>query len=63
MDITDLVWETGEGGARLVKVFSSIDGLKKEQKCVKNCGIVKVEIRIIDVIEEPSDKNDFEDLG
>lgn len=48
---TDWDWEIGEalGGT---KIYSSANDLKRERKCVENCGIVKVKVELIEVVDE-----------
>lgn len=36
------------------KVYPSIKSLKKEQPCTKTCGVVKVQVRLVKVVEEES---------
>lgn len=47
----DFEHELGEalGGNR---IFSSIEDLKKNRKCVDECGIVRVEVRLVSVVEQ-----------
>lgn len=48
---TDWNWELGEamGGA---EVYCSVDDLKQERKCVSSCGVVKVKVELVEVVEE-----------
>lgn len=34
------------------KVFPSIETLRKHLRCVDECGIVKVEVRLVQVVEQ-----------
>jgi hypothetical protein len=47
----DYTWELGEalGG---VKVYASVEDLKEDHKCWKECGIVEVEVTKTKVIEK-----------
>ena len=47
---TDFDYELGlaEGG---VQVYFSIEDLKRCRPCVEDCGIVKVEVRLLEVIQ------------
>jgi len=47
-------WELGEacGGT---KVYCSMEDLKREHKCVSSCGIVKVKVELIEIIDEGRD--------
>ena len=48
---TDFDWELGEalGGTDL---YSSIEDLRENRECVDTCGIVKVEINLVKIIQE-----------
>ena len=48
---TDWDWEFGEarGGTA---VYCSEADLKRERKCVSSCGIVKVKVELVEVVEE-----------
>lgn len=35
-------------------VYSSIEALRRERGCVKDCGIVEVEVRLRRVVQEPT---------
>ena len=50
MCATDWYWELGEarGGT---KVYCSVSDLKRERKCVSSCGIVKVKVELVEVVE------------
>ena len=50
MDKVDFDHELGaaSGGN---KVYSSVDDLKHQKPCTKDCGIVKVEIRCVEVVQ------------
>jgi len=37
------------------KVYASIDILRKERPCVDGCGIVQVEVKLVRVVQEPSE--------
>jgi hypothetical protein len=47
----DYDWELGEalGGT---EVYCSVEDLKKERKCVKNCGIVKVKVTLEECVQK-----------
>jgi hypothetical protein len=47
---TDWNWELGEarGGT---EVYASVEDCKRSRKCVENCGIVKVKIDLVEVVE------------
>lgn len=47
---TDWDWELGEalGGT---KIYESIEDLKNNRKCVQSCGIVKVKIELVEIID------------
>ena len=51
MDKIDFECEIGlaSGGNT---IYPSIEDLKEHKKCVSECGIVKVEVKLIEVIEE-----------
>lgn len=46
----DWNWELGEarGGT---EIYASIEDCKRKRECVKNCGIVKVKIELVEVVE------------
>ena len=46
----DFEWEVGEalGGTR---IYPSLEDLKENCKCVKECGIVKVRVELLEVVE------------
>lgn len=52
MDMTDFYDELGEGPT--CKIYSSIEQLKKDSPCVKQCGIVKVKVILEEAIQEPN---------
>lgn len=54
MDFTDFNWEVGE--APEVRVYSTEEQLRV-RKCVEECGIVEVEVRIIRVVKEPGESS------
>lgn len=47
---TDFKWEIGDalGGTT---IYPSIEDLKDNRKCVKQCGIVKVRIELVEISE------------
>ena len=47
---TDFDWELGEalGGT---DVYASVKDIKRSRTCVANCGIVKVKIEFVEVVE------------
>jgi hypothetical protein len=47
---TDWNWELGEalGGTT---IYPTIEDLKTERKCTDSCGVVKVKIELIEVVE------------
>ena len=51
MDKIDFECEIGlaQGGNT---IYPTIKDLKKNKKCVEECGIVKVEVKLVKVIEE-----------
>ncbi len=51
MDKIDFECEVGLADGGNV-VYPSIENLKKNKKCVSQCGIVKVEVKLIEVVEE-----------
>lgn len=38
-------------GANDVKIYTDLDVLKRQRKCVKECGIVEVEVTLVKVVE------------
>ncbi len=47
---TEFDWEVGEAlGAS--RVYSTVEELKEKRKCTQNCGIVKVSISVVEVIQ------------
>ena len=51
MDKIDFECEIGlQSGGNTI--YQSIEDLKEHKKCVSECGIVKVEVKLIEVIEE-----------
>lgn len=50
MCATDFNWEVGEalGGTT---VYASVEDLKHNRKCVEQCGIVKVEVKLVEVVD------------
>lgn len=59
MDLVDFECELGmaSGGNA---VYASIEDLRKQHPCVKQCGIVKVKVEAIEVIQE-TDYSDMDD--
>lgn len=47
---TDFDWELGEarGGT---EVYCSVTDLKRKRKCVEQCGIVKVKVSLVEVVD------------
>jgi hypothetical protein len=45
-----------EGDSHGTRVFSDIEDLKTHRKCVSQCGIVKVKIELVEVVQD-SDYN------
>ncbi len=56
MDLTDWDYELGEalGGN---KIYPSIEDCIENNKCIDECGIIKVEIRAVEVIQERNESN------
>lgn len=54
MDYTDFHYELGAAldGNR---IFPSISSLKRRQPCSKVCGIVRVKVTLLEVVEEPQE--------
>jgi len=50
MCTTDFNWEVGEalGGTT---IYPSVEDLKHHRKCVEKCGVVKVEVKLVEVVE------------
>lgn len=40
---TDFIWEFPEGSS-MVEIYSSLEELKKQRKCIDDCGYVVVKI-------------------
>ena len=53
MDLTDFSHELGEakGGNT---VFASVKDMKENKKCVEECGYCKVEVQLVEVLQEPN---------
>lgn len=51
MDKVDFDYELGEA-IDGNKVFPSLEALKKYKPCTRSCGIVKVEVRLKEVIQD-----------
>ena len=51
MDKTDFDFEL-ENVSEGTKVFPTVKALKENMKCVDECGIVEVEIKLVRVVEE-----------
>jgi hypothetical protein len=52
---TEYDWEVGEAlGAS--RIYCSVDDLKNNRKCVENCGIVKVKIEMVEIVQ-PENRN------
>jgi hypothetical protein len=58
MDKVDWDYELGQA-LDGNKVFPSIDALKKYKPCVRSCGIVKVEVRLKEVIQDTDFSEDI----
>ena len=56
MDLTDWDHHLGEDSAGS-KVYPGIDDCIKDNKCIDECGIIKVEIRAVEVIQERNESN------
>lgn len=39
-----------------VRVYKSVKNIKHHLKCVKTCGIVKVEIKLTEIVKEPNNE-------
>lgn len=48
---TDFNWELGEacGGT---EVYCSVEDLKQERKCAQSCGIVKVKVELVEIVDK-----------
>lgn len=44
-----------EDNAKHVEFFGSIQALKKDRTCWKECGIVEIEMKVTKWVEEPQD--------
>jgi len=46
---TDWDWEIGEalGGT---EVYCSVEDLRRERRCVESCGVVKVRVELVEVV-------------
>lgn len=42
----------GDGGLGSCRIFHNIDDMKEESKCAMSCGIVKVKIELIEIVEK-----------
>lgn len=54
MCLTDYWHELGEADDGS-KVYASVEDLRRERKCVAQCGIAEVEVRLRQIVQEPSD--------
>jgi len=52
MDATDFEYEGGKVNDGNT-VYPTIEALRKAHHCVEECGIVKVEVQLIQVTQEP----------
>jgi hypothetical protein len=56
MCTTDFAHELGEC---TTSVYSSVDSIKEDRKCVEQCGIIRVEVQYASTSQEPSPLNDW----
>ena len=52
MCLTDYDWELAEARHPSC-IWASIESLKEDRPCVEECGIVKVKIVCVEIIQEP----------
>lgn len=59
VDLTDFLHEIGEGNAPGPhRIYNSLNEIKKKQPCVEECGIVKANLVMVEIVQESNFKKD-----